>query len=61
MYVVIKFVPKTTWVEIEDDLALEFLNTINAVCKDAKTIAIAFGTSLCLDIRQADVYVERYG
>ena len=44
MYVVNKFVSKTTWVEIGDDLALEFLNRIDAVCKDAKTIAIAFDT-----------------
>ena len=30
--------------ESGDDLALEFLNRIDAVCKDAKTIAIAFDT-----------------
>ena len=44
MYVVNTIVPKPTWVETGDDLALEFLNRIDAVCKDAKTIAIAFDT-----------------
>ena len=44
MYVVNTIVLKSTWMESGDDLALEFLNRIDAVCKDAKTIAIAFDT-----------------
>ena len=37
-------VPKLTRVETWDDLALEFLNKIDALYKDAETIAIAFYT-----------------